>query len=300
MPELPEVETMVRGLRPVLQGRRLVGIRILDPLLLSAGKRELVEQATLGASVRAVSRRGKWVVIDLGSIRGSIVIQPRMTGGFWLVPPDRPDHVRLLFEVKGRREPVWFCDTRRLGRLAWYRDAAEMEAAIARSQGPDALEISALVLGERLKRTSRAIKPAIMDQKVVSGIGNIYADEILHAARIHPQTVASRLKPAEVSRIHECMVEVLRAAIAAEGSSFDAGYRTVLGQEGGFLTQNAVYGREGEPCKRCGRGVTRTRFPGLLGRSTYFCGSCQPARRRTREGRGGLNNLALAGFSEFG
>jgi formamidopyrimidine-DNA glycosylase len=119
-----------------------------------------------------------------------------------------------------------------------------------------------------------------MDQKVVAGIGNIYADEVLFAARVHPQRVACRLGRGEVLRIHRAMGEVLRAAIAAEGSSFDAGYRTVLGREGGFLARNAMYGREGEPCPGCGRPVVKTRIPGLIGRPTYFCPRCQPRPRR--------------------
>jgi formamidopyrimidine-DNA glycosylase len=127
-----------------------------------------------------------------------------------------------------------------------------------------------------------------MDQKVLAGIGNIYADEILFRARLHPQRPASRLTPADIGRLHPAIKEVLNEAIIAEGSSFDGGYRTVLGREGGFLAQNAVYGRQGEPCRACGDAIVRTRFTGLIGRSTYLCPSCQPAPRRTKQGaRGG-------------
>jgi formamidopyrimidine-DNA glycosylase len=119
-----------------------------------------------------------------------------------------------------------------------------------------------------------------MDQKILAGIGNIYADEVLFAARIHPERTASRLKPDELSRLHQAIGEVLNLAIAAEGSSFDAGYRTVLGLEGGFLAFNAMYGREGQPCRGCGQPVQKTRIAGLIGRPTYFCPMCQPIRRR--------------------
>ena len=115
-----------------------------------------------------------------------------------------------------------------------------------------------------------------MDQKVLAGIGNIYADEVLFAARIHPERVASRLSGDELTRLHGAIGQILNAAIIAEGSSFDAGYRTVLGLEGGFLAQNAMYGREGEPCPGCGGPVKKTKITGLIGRPTYFCPNCQP------------------------
>jgi formamidopyrimidine-DNA glycosylase len=135
-------------------------------------------------------------------------------------------------------------------------------------------------LAARLARTARAIKPALMDQKVVAGIGNIYADEILFRARIHPERPAHGLSRAEAGRLHLAMAQVLDEAIRAEGSSFDAGYRTVLGLEGGFLAQNAVYGRGGQPCPHCGAAIVKTRFAGLIGRSTHLCPRCQPVRTR--------------------
>jgi formamidopyrimidine-DNA glycosylase len=282
MPELPEVETMVRGLRPVLAGRRLRVVQVDDPELLQGCDAGEFTARLAGAQVEAVERRGKWVVITLGEHRGLIVIQPRMTGGFWLVAPRRPDHVRLTFHVQGRKEPVWYCDNRRLGRIAWYCDADAAGRAFARSHGPDALQIECDDLARRLARTARAIKPTLMDQKVLAGIGNIYADEILFEARIHPQRIARALVAAEASRVHGAIGRVLQAAIAAEGSSFDAGYRTVLGLEGGFLAQNAVYGRRGQPCRACGGAIEKTRIAGLIGRPTYFCPTCQPARRRRR------------------
>jgi formamidopyrimidine-DNA glycosylase len=282
MPELPEVETMVRGLRPVLLGRRLARVRLLDPRLLVDCTASEFEARATGARVGAIDRRGKWVSLALERPTGWIVIEPRMTGGFWLVPPTRPDHVRMIFEVDGRRDPVWFCDTRRLGKIHWFESAESAKAAFLRWHGPDALEIGQSDLAARLKRTSRPIKPALMDQKLVAGIGNIYADEILFRARVHPERVSARLKPAEFATLHQAMSTVLIEAIAAEGSSFDTGYRTVLGLEGGFLAQNAVYGRAGQPCPACGSPITKTRIAGLIGRPTYYCQSCQTrSRRRT-------------------
>jgi formamidopyrimidine-DNA glycosylase len=284
MPELPEVETMVRGLRPALSGRTLREVTVHDPFLLQGCDAGEFVRRVAGARVDRVDRRGKWVVIALAGDRGLIVIQPRMTGGFWLVSPARPDHVRLTFHLEGPEQSVWYCDNRRLGRIAWFADAEEAGRAFARSHGPDALEIGRDELADRLSKTSRGIKPALMDQKVLAGIGNIYADEILFRARIHPERSASSLARAEVDRIHEALASVLGEAIRAEGSSFDAGYRTVLGLEGGFLAQNAMYGRGGQPCPSCGESILKTRIAGLIGRPTHYCPRCQPLKpsRRTR------------------
>jgi len=273
---------MVRGLRPALEGRRVRSLTVHDSFLLEGCTAEELERRVGGARVSQVSRRGKWVVLALGGRRGLIVIQPRMTGGFRLVPPERSEHVRLEFRVDGRSEAIWFCDSRRLGKVAWYAGTKEAQLAFDRSHGPDALEIGRADLAARLKRTRRSIKPALMDQKVLAGIGNIYADEILFRVRLHPQKRASSLSAPEVGRLHAAIGQVLAEAIVAEGSSFDGGYRTVLGRDGGFLAQNAVYGRQGEPCPECGTPVVRTRFEGLIGRSTHFCPKCQPAPRRSR------------------
>jgi formamidopyrimidine-DNA glycosylase len=275
MPELPEVETMVRGLRPALSGRSVHRLEILDPTLLQGCTAEQLARRGRGATVVGVTRRGKWVVLGLASDRGIIVIQPRMTGGFWLIEPERPDHIRLTFYLEKPRATVWYCDTRRLGKVCWFPDAEAAEQAFGRSHGPDALEIGRDDLAERLSRTARGIKPTLMDQKVLAGIGNIYADETLHRARIHPERPAATLIPQEVGRLHSAIGEILTTAIALEGSTFDAGYRTVLGLEGGFLAQNSVYGRENLPCRTCEKPILKTKIAGLIGRPTYYCPGCQ-------------------------
>jgi formamidopyrimidine-DNA glycosylase len=280
MPELPEVETMVRGLRPALEGQTIRAIEVRDSFLLQGCQPAELERRGKGAEVRSVGRRGKWVVIALGGRRGLIVIQPRMTGGFWLVPPARPEHVRMTFRLRGSDATVWYCDTRRLGKIAWYADLDAAERAFERSHGPDALEIELETLAARLSGTGRGIKATLLDQRVLAGIGNIYADEILHRSGIHPSRPSAGLLNPELDRLHEAIGAVLTAAIAAEGSSFDAAYRTVLGLEGGFLAQNAVHRRRGEPCPVCGAAIVKTKIAGLTGRPTYFCPGCQPPGRR--------------------
>jgi formamidopyrimidine-DNA glycosylase len=285
MPELPEVETMVRGLRPVLEGNVLRAVHVLDPFLLERTTAEEIERRGRGATVSGVGRRGKWVVVTLAGQRGLIVIQPRMTGGFWLVPPPRPDHVRLTLHPAGTQGMVWFCDNRRLGKICWYPNPREAEAAFERSHGPDALAIELGDLAARLARTTRGIKATLMDQKVLAGLGNIYAEEAVFRAGIHPTRPAFSLTEREITALHAAIRAVLAEAIAAEGSSFDAGYRTVLGLEGGFLAQNAVYGRGGLPCVACGSPIEKTKIAGLMGRPTHFCPTCQPKKPSRRSSR---------------
>jgi formamidopyrimidine-DNA glycosylase len=275
MPELPEVETMVRGLRPALSGRTVHRLEVLDPTLLQGCTAGQLARRGRGATVVGVTRRGKWVVLELAGDRGIIVIQPRMTGGFWLVEPGRPDHIRLVLHVDKPKASIWYCDTRRLGKVCWFPGTQEAAGAFARSHGPDALEIERDDLAGRLARTSRGIKPTLMDQKVLAGIGNIYADETLHRARIHPERPAATLTPDEIDRLHRAIGEILATAIELEGSSFDAGYRTVLGLEGGFLAQNSVYGRQDQPCRTCEGPILKTKIAGLIGRPTYYCPACQ-------------------------
>jgi formamidopyrimidine-DNA glycosylase len=235
--------------------------------------RQRFEKVSTGAVVRAVERAGKWVVLAL--THGSIVIQPRMTGGFWLVEPDRPEHIRLWFDLAGSSRRVWFCDTRCLGRVSYYVSPDSFQAALQKSHGPDALQVESEYLAERFRRTRRPIKAVLMDQQVLAGIGNIYADEILFLARVHPAIPAASLSRERSYAIHSAIRPVLDLAIEAEGASFDAAYRTVLGREGGFLKRNAVHRRQNQPCLRCGSPIRKTRILGLSTRPTYFCGRCQ-------------------------
>ncbi|MFO0959934.1 MAG: DNA-formamidopyrimidine glycosylase [Isosphaeraceae bacterium] len=282
MPELPEVETMVRGLRSAL-GDYLERIEVVDPFLLERVSAEDLERRAAGAAVRSVQRRGKWVVIELDPPRGLIVIQPRMTGGFCTREPDRPEHIRLIFHAGRPPRTIGFRDTRRLGKIGWHADMEAAEAAFARSHGPDALVIGREDLADRLRKTSRGIKPTLLDQKVLAGVGNIYADEILFRSGLHPERPSSSLTKAEVTRLHAAIRPVLEKAIELEGSSFDGDYRTLLGQEGGYLPQAWVHRRKGEPCRACGRPIVKTRIAGLIGRPTYLCTACQKPGRAGRK-----------------
>jgi formamidopyrimidine-DNA glycosylase len=275
MPELPEVETMVRGLRTVMEGWRIVSVRVFDPFILEKVSRRRFQRTLAGDTVRRVWRRGKWVVLDLA--RGqSAVIQPRMTGGFRAGMDQPPDHSRIHFRIDGPHRHVWFCDTRRLGRVALVDKDGLNERLSAEHHGPEATDVTPDELDRALAATRRPIKAALLDQRVVSGVGNIYADESLFDARIHPERRANELAPDEVRRLARSIRRIIRLAIDMQGTTM-RNYFNVFGEAGSFQDRHRVYGRSGEPCVRCRTPIVRANIDGLIGRSTHFCPVCQPA-----------------------
>ena len=276
MPELPEVETMCRGIAEVA-GQTVHTVRFpkthLCDIEMTPGKRA-IRQRVEGQKIVCVRRVAKRVVIDLES-DDSVVFEPRMTGRVLLrEPPDR-EHVRAVFEFADADHPtLTFWSMRGLSTLHLYSPPQLAEVVGPDRIGPDALCITAQQLRERLQASRRAVKVALLDQKVVAGIGNIYASEILHRARVHPETVCGRLSTQSWRRIQEETVVVLEAAIRAKGSTLrDGNYRTASGEPGGFQELHRVYGREGLQCVACGRGKIRRIVQ--VQRATYFCPVCQ-------------------------
>jgi formamidopyrimidine-DNA glycosylase len=285
MPELPEVETMVRGLRSVMEGRRIVSVRVSDPFILDAVSRGRFERSVGGSRVRRVWRRGKWVVFDLtGGL--ATVIQPRMTGGFRAGLDRAPPHSRIHFRLDGPHRDVWFCDTRRLGKVSLLDERALAERLSARHHGPEGTDVSPRELAVALVGTRRPIKAALLDQRVVSGVGNIYADESLFDAGIHPERRANNLTEAEVRRLCRSIRRILRLAIRLQGTTM-RNYFNVFGEPGSFQDRHRVYGRGGATCVRCGDMIVRANIDGLVGRPTHYCPRCQPARADGRLGAAG-------------
>jgi len=280
MPELPEVETMCRGVEGVV-GSRIRGVQrprsSLQPITMTPQfgrwRRRLVDRR-----ITAVSRHGKKVVIELDS-RDCIVFEPRMTGRVLLVDPPDEAHLRLVVELTGRRK-------RR--RLFWSRRGLSVLRLLSPRQfdqlysnnklGPDALEISPKELQQRLCNSRRAIKVALLDQRALAGIGNLYASEILHRTRVHPATLCSDLRPAQWKRIHTVMDQVLHEAILLQGSTLSDGtYRNAENKKGGFQEAHRVYQRAGETCVQCGK--ARIVRVVQAQRSTFFCPRCQKLKR---------------------
>ena len=285
MPELPEVETMRRGIAGIA-GSRISEVRRprsgLRPIKITPRFGDF-RRRVVGEQIVDVARAGKRVVVELGS-DDRIVFEPRMTGRLLLAePPDR-EHLRLLFELSGGGpRQLLFWNVRGLGTVHLMSPRRYARKLGPESLGPDALEISADQLRDRLQRSRRQIKVALMDQRAVAGIGNLYASEILHRARLHPQLRCDRIRPAGWRSLCASIREVLEEAILLEGSTLaDGTYRSPGNDPGRYQDRHRVYQRAGEPCRGCGEG----RVVRLVqaGRSTFFCPSCQ--RRRSQGGKG--------------
>ncbi|RMF88877.1 MAG: bifunctional DNA-formamidopyrimidine glycosylase/DNA-(apurinic or apyrimidinic site) lyase [Planctomycetota bacterium] len=278
MPELPEVETMCRGIRPIVGGR-IVDVRRpksrLQPITYRPSFRRLVSRLT-GRRVEGIERLGKRVVLIIeGELR--LVIEPRMTGRVMLDPAESFSHVRLELTVerdRGETHRVVFRDVRGLGVVSLLSAEAVSRELGPSKLGPDALAISAEELRRRLGARRSAVKTALLDQKALAGVGNIYASESLHRAKIHPATPCCRLKPAQWKRLHEALLVVLKRAIALQGSTLgDGAYATPDNEAGRFQREFLVYGRAGERCLQCRRGKIRRMVQAQ--RSTFFCPVCQ-------------------------
>jgi formamidopyrimidine-DNA glycosylase len=273
MPELPEVETIVRDIRPALLGRRLDRVSLShDDVLRGVTRRRLLRGLT-GATVRDVFRRAKHAVLELGGPR--LVVQPGMTGS--LVVHERPlagddrQYAVLRAQLDDGRELV-YRDVRRLGTLLLLdpRGWERYNAAI----GPEPLDprFTPVQLGEALRRSRQAVKKVIMDQKHLAGVGNIYANEALFAAGIDPSKPARNLAADDHRRLHAEIRRILLAAIRSNGTTV-RDYRTGTGDEGSFQLELLVYGREGQACRRCGTRLAGTHA--IDARITVFCHRCQ-------------------------
>ncbi len=278
MPELPEVETMRRGVAGVagctIRDFRRAPSRLQSIII--EPRPNVLRRRVVGRKIITVGRVGKRIVLGLDS-GDRIVIEPRMSGLVILAdPPDR-GHLRVVFELSGPAKQLLFWDQRGLG-VVRLVSAAEFDRLYgAEKIGPDALEISATVLRARLASSRRVIKVALLDQRVVAGIGNIYASEMLHRAGIHPAKPCKRLRPQEWTQLHAQMRKVLNEAIRRQGATLrDNTYRPARDEPGAY--EFRVYQRHGQTCARCGRAVIVRIVQGQ--RSTFFCPACQRAVRR--------------------
>lgn len=284
MPELPEVETMKRGIAAVV-GSRIAGIERcpcrLKPIQIAPALATLRRRAR-DQVISGLSRVGKRVVLELASGE-RIVIEPRMTGLVLLAEPPNQEHLRLRFVLAGGQvSELLFWDRRGLGTVQLFRPQEFAERFVDGRIGPDALRITPELLRQRLARSRRAIKVALLDQGAVAGIGNLYASEILHLAGIHPARRCDLLRPGQWELLHAAIVEVLEAAIRHEGSTLSDGtYRNALNQAGSYQKLHRVYDRAGQVCRRCGQAEIVRIVQAQ--RSTFFCPGCQgrgPVRGR--------------------
>jgi len=269
MPELPEVETVVRGLRTPLVGRTIHDVWYDSPKVIhTPAPTEFVDRIK-GQTFRAIKRRAKYIVCELD--QDILAVHLKMTGRlFTWAGEDMPDkwvHFRLRLD---NNQYLCFSDSRRFGRVFLSNDFAK----IAPDLGPEPLEdeFTAAVLGERLRGRHRAIKPLLLEQSFVAGVGNIYADEALHRAGIHPLRPADELTNEEIIRLHRTIRAVLNAGIEYEGASI-SWYRKPDGTRGESQNHFYAYDREGLPCLKCRQPIQKIR---VAQRGTHFCPTCQP------------------------
>jgi formamidopyrimidine-DNA glycosylase len=270
MPELPEVETVARGLRGPLLGRTITGVTARWPRTIACPPPDEFCEQIAGRQVVSIGRRGKYVVIGLD--RGYLLIHLKMSGRLHVVQPDHPlnKHTHTLFDLDDGRQ-LRFQDTRKFGRV-YLVDGLEQ---ITADLGPEPLadDFSLAEFRRILARRSGRLKALLLNQRFLAGLGNIYADESLFAARLSPLRKADSLTPDEQARLYESIRTVLGTAIASGGTTLDdQGYTDVNGLAGAYQGQIAVYGRKGQPCPVCGTPVERVV---VGGRSTHFCPQCQ-------------------------
>jgi formamidopyrimidine-DNA glycosylase len=268
MPELPEVETIKNELAPWVVGQSFTEVTISDAKLVWGGSAEEARRGLIGQKVESLERRGKYLIFHLSSGK-SLIIHLRMTGSLLLDPKDVDRYARAVFQLSNGHHFV-FTDRRRLGKI-WLVDDAD---AVISKLGPEPLDKSFTpdVLEQRLSRHHVPIKAALLNQSIVAGIGNMYADEALFAARIHPLRKTDDLSPEEVQTLYHSIRKVLRAAITNKGASVDT-YVRPEGELGTAHFDFKVAHKGGEPCPVCGSPIERCV---VQNRGTYFCPRCQP------------------------
>ncbi len=293
MPELPEVETVARQLEPELEGRRIEELEVLDARWSRPVPPAKLGAAASGSTIEGLGRRGKYLLLGLDGER-TLVMHLRMTGNLVLVEGEdvldpsegrrlyegerstSTRHLRARFALDDGRE-VWFTDPRRFGE-AFLLPNDELEGRFAGRVGVEPLsdEFTPEALGAMAHGRTAPLKSFLLDQKGVAGVGNIYADEALYRARLHPLSPAGSMKPEHLEELRDAVVASLEAGIEAGGSSIDD-YRDGRGEKGTMQEKFLVHTREGEPCLSCGGEIVRIV---VGGRSTYFCPSCQVRLRR--------------------
>lgn len=277
MPELPEVETVRRGLQRHLVGRQITQVEVGRERVVRRTSREALIDGLTNTTVVAADRRGKYLLLPLDS-GDSMMIHLRMSGQVLLADggAERPAHTHVVMHLDNGCE-AWFVDPRTFGEVVVYapeRIDRELPGVAALGVDPIADPFPRESLRRIVRSTGKALKALLLDQTVIAGIGNIYADETLHRARLRPDRPANTIDATATWRLHASIVDILTASIAAGGSTLgDAQYVDLMGHGGSYQDDHQVYGRTGERCSSCGRGWIRRTVS--AGRSTHFCPWCQ-------------------------
>jgi formamidopyrimidine-DNA glycosylase len=271
MPELPEVETIAKGLKKVLVGKKIEDVKVVFPGIIKEDsksfRRHVVQTKVIG-----VRRRGKFILIDLSNGK-TILLHLGMTGSCLFLrrsnPLDKHDHLTVAL-CRSQKE-LRYNDQRKFGRIKSFSTSNQESISDLRGLGPEPLEVSANDFVDLLRKRKGRIKPALLNQHIVAGLGNIYADESLFEARIHPLQRIDKISPRKLKVLHQAIQKILKRAIRAGGSSIE-NYCNINGEIGSFQLRHKVYGREGLLCKSCKAKIKRIK---ISQRSSHFCPRCQ-------------------------
>jgi formamidopyrimidine-DNA glycosylase len=285
MPELPEVETVAQGLRRRALGRRIAAVEVRHAAVIAGSVEEFVSTLQ-GRELANVSRQGKAIAVELSASDGSapryLLVRLGMTGQLTVAPREAPvePHTHVFMPLDDRREELRFRDTRRFGRLRSL-SKPELEKVLGKL-GPDAQRVTEPQFLAAMRGRKGAIKSWLMNQNLMAGLGNIYADEALFEARIHPLSQPGRVSATKAHHLYDAVRKVLDRAVRLGGTTF-SDYLDIEGRPGAFLKKLRVYQHTGEPCRRCGRRIRRIV---IAGRSSHFCARCQPRPRSPAKMRG--------------
>lgn len=271
MPELPEVETVVTGLRKVISGKTISLVRCYSPKIQKDNYHGWMNDLK-GSRIKSIGRRGKNILIELSNNK-TLWVHLKMTGHFYYLPKKNliEKHDLIIFEFRKDKYNLRFNDYRRFGRVRLFpTDNIMLQKGLA-NLGPEPLEISPADFINLFNKSSRMIKPALLDQTFLAGLGNIYADESLYSTRIHPRRLTNSISKKKLIKLHSVIEEMLKKAIGLMGTSVDS-FAGVNGKTGRYQKYLLAYGREGEKCKRCNGKIKREK---IGSRSAHFCPRCQ-------------------------
>lgn len=272
MPELPEVETVVRHLRPVLVGRKLTGIALGKHPLRSPWDSAWNDEV-IGQTIDAVERRGKWILLRLKQNQSHLIIHLGMTGRLLVTPAVEPRalHTHFIFPLDQGREELRYHDSRRFGSVTWAHQHDSYRFPQEAQLGPEPFELKPADFHAAISSSNRCLKAILLDQAIVAGVGNIYADESFYRARLLPTRLGSSLSKNESKKLCQSIVAVLTRAIEKKGSTI-ANFYYGDGEAGNFQNEFLAYDRAKKPCRRCKTPMIGIR---LAGRTTTYCPVCQ-------------------------
>lgn len=276
MPELPEVETVRRGLNELVRGQKIVAVRLNYERMIQSDLADF-QQSLIGQTILDVKRRGKYLIFELGE--KSMVSHLRMEGKYLLFPQNEvPEnkHFHAFFDLLNDQTLV-YQDVRKFGTMEVVV-TADLDAFFSRKKiGPEPTEadFDLKTFRHQLSGSQKKIKPYLLDQSLVAGLGNIYVDEVLWLAKIHPSEIARNLSPQKVAGLRKAIISVLAEGVKRGGSTIRS-YKNALGLDGTMQNYLQVYGKTGQPCQRCGKPIAKYK---LAGRGTHFCPNCQKLKK---------------------